>query len=62
MVRRRSADGTTYLFVINHTDWEADLVATGTELLTGELVADRLRVAPGGVAVLRETPSSVGRE
>jgi beta-galactosidase len=62
MVRRRGADGTTYLFVINHTDWEADLVAAGTELLTGELVTDHLHVAPGGVAVLREMRSSAGRE
>ncbi|NUT53940.1 MAG: hypothetical protein HOV94_42625, partial [Saccharothrix sp.] len=41
------------LFVLNHTDAEVGLAASGTELLTGRHCASELRVPAGGVAVLR---------
>jgi beta-galactosidase len=57
-VRRRASDGsdTSYLFVINHTDREVDVPAAGDELLTHTPVTRMLRVAPGAVAVVRESP------
>ncbi|MGN9906284.1 beta-galactosidase [Phytohabitans sp. LJ34] len=51
-VRRRHADGRTYLFLMNHTDTPAAVEAAGTDLLTGAAWTGRLD--PGGVAVLRE--------
>ncbi|MFG3009186.1 beta-galactosidase [Streptomyces cinerochromogenes] len=55
VVRRRGPEA-DYLFVIDHTGQGAELpVAPGsTELLTGRDTADTVRVAPGGVAVVRE--------
>jgi beta-galactosidase len=54
-VVRRAGGDASYLFVLNHTDTAASLPARGVELLTGAAAADRLEVAAGGVAVLRET-------
>jgi beta-galactosidase len=51
---RRRGDGASYLFVINHTQREAEVHAAGEELLTGRTVTDSLRVPAGGVAVVRE--------
>ncbi len=51
--RRRSGD-TTWLFVLNHTDAEATVLATGTDIVTGSAVSASITVAPGGVAVVRE--------
>jgi hypothetical protein len=51
-VRRRHADGRTYLFLMNHADAPADVEATGIDLLTGAAWTGRLD--SGGVAVLRE--------
>jgi len=51
--RRRSGD-TTWLFVLNHTDAEATIDATGTDIVTGSAVSASITVAPGGVAVVRE--------
>ena len=57
-VRRRGAgeNGASYLFVINHTDREVDVPAEGAELLSNTPVTRLLRVAPGAVAVVRESP------
>lgn len=52
---RRRGDDASYLFVINHTQREADVQAVGEELLTGGAVTGSLRVPAGGVAVVRET-------
>lgn len=50
-VRRRNADGTGYLFLLNHTADDVALDLPGIDLLTG----GELAVLPaGGVAVLRE--------
>ncbi|SFK00709.1 beta-galactosidase [Streptomyces pini] len=54
-VVRRSGEPGTYLFVLNHTDADAEvpLEAPGTELLGGARVAGRLAVPAGGVRVVR---------
>lgn len=51
-VRRRHADGRSYLFLINHRDAPAEVDAAGVDLLTGAPWAGRLDA--GRVAVLRE--------
>ncbi|MBP2340708.1 beta-galactosidase [Saccharothrix coeruleofusca] len=56
-VRRRGAlDGAdvSWLVVVNHGERDAELPATGLELLSGARVGGQLRVPAGGVAVLRE--------
>ncbi|WP_432905128.1 beta-galactosidase [Micromonospora matsumotoense] len=53
-VVRRRADDRSWLFVVNHTDAEATLDATGTDLLTGQPCGGTLRVPAGEVAVVRE--------
>jgi len=55
---RRRADGASYLFVINHTDLEVDVPAVGVEMLSGATVAATVRVAAGGVAVVREAAAA----
>jgi beta-galactosidase len=55
---RRRAEGASYLFVINHTDQEVEVPATGDELLSGTAAAKTVHVAAGGVAVVRETPAA----
>ncbi|MFU8849738.1 beta-galactosidase [Micromonospora sp. SL1-18] len=56
VVRRRSADR-SWLFVINHTDAEARVAVTGTELLGGGRCVSELVVPAGEVAVVREEPA-----
>jgi beta-galactosidase len=51
---RRRAGAASYLFVINHTEQEAEVSASGHELLTGARIDRDLVVAAGGVAVVRE--------
>ncbi|SCL22764.1 beta-galactosidase [Micromonospora rhizosphaerae] len=53
VVRRRDAER-SWLFVINHTDDDARLAVTGTELLAGARCAGELVVPAGEVAVVRE--------
>src|SRR5665213_2273246 len=55
---RRQAEGASYLFVINHTDREADVPAAGVELLTGKAADGIVHVAAGGVAVVREAAAA----
>lgn len=50
-VRRRGAGG-DYLFLLHHGDRSVDVEGSGVDLLTG--AADRVRLDPGGVAVMRE--------
>jgi beta-galactosidase len=52
LTRRRAADGSSFLFAINHTRSEASVEAAGMDLLTGERFAGR--VAAGSVAVIAE--------
>jgi beta-galactosidase len=52
-VRRRHPDGTSYLFLINHTTTAQTAAATGTDMLTGQESAGQTPVPPGGVVVLR---------
>nr|WP_308784450.1 beta-galactosidase [Phytohabitans houttuyneae] len=51
-VRRRHADGRTYLFLMNHAETPAGVEAAGVDLLTGAAWTGQLDA--GGVAVLRE--------
>ncbi|MBR7830776.1 beta-galactosidase [Actinospica sp. MGRD01-02] len=53
VVRRQSADGTSYLFAINHSDSPAPLSAVGRDLLTGTPHAAGADVPGGSVKVLR---------
>jgi beta-galactosidase len=57
-VRRRHADGPSYLFLFNHTDRDAQVTASGTDLLTGVRWPDRGTLPAGGVAVLRSADRS----
>ncbi len=54
VVRRRGADS-TYLFVLNHTSAPAEVDAAGTNLVDGTECRGRVKVAAGGVAVVRES-------
>jgi beta-galactosidase len=60
-VRRRHPDGTTFLFLINHTDRAVPVAAAGTDLVSGEERVDPVTVPPGEVLVLR-TVSASGEE
>jgi beta-galactosidase len=57
-VRRRHAEGASYLFVLNHTDRPATVAGTGVDLLSGARHAGAVTVPAGGVAVLREDPTA----
>ncbi len=61
-VRRLGADGTRYLFLINHAESPATLPAGGTDLLTGTSCPGEVTVPAGGVVVLREDPLPEGGE
>jgi beta-galactosidase len=52
-VRRRGPRG-SYLFLLNHSDEDAEVAARGTELLAGAQLNGSLVVPAGGVAVVRE--------
>jgi beta-galactosidase len=54
VVRRRGADGRSWLFVVNHADDAARVPAVGTDLVTGAPVDGAASVTPGGVAVISE--------
>lgn len=49
---RRKGEGTSYLFVINHSNSAVELSVSGTDLLTGR--TGPVSVAAGGVGVVRE--------
>ena len=53
-VRRRAADGRSWLFLLNHTTEPATVPASGVDLLTGAEVTRSVKVPPGGVAVIRD--------
>jgi beta-galactosidase len=55
---RRQGDDASYLFVINHTDREVEVPATGTDLITDRAATSSVTVAAGGVAVVREAPAA----
>ncbi|WP_120004537.1 beta-galactosidase [Nesterenkonia muleiensis] len=58
VVRRRGASSTgsevTFLFVLNHTEAEVEVEASGRELLSDRAVTGQLTLAAGEVAVVRE--------
>ena len=51
---RRSDGYGSWLFLLNHTDAEQTVPATGHDLVTDESVDGAVRLAPGGAAVIRE--------
>ncbi|WP_369853662.1 Beta-galactosidase C-terminal domain [Angustibacter sp. Root456] len=51
---RRTGDGRSYLFALNHTEAEAALAVNGRDLVADTDTGGNLRLAPGGVAVVRE--------
>lgn len=53
-IRRRHADGRSYLFLLNYGDQPVELDETGTDLLTGVEWAGPTRLAPRDAAVLAE--------
>lgn len=53
LTRRRSADGSSFLFAINHTRSDASVEVLGTDLLTGERFSGSLPA--GSVAVIAES-------
>ncbi|WP_326554065.1 beta-galactosidase [Micromonospora sp. NBC_01813] len=57
-VVRRTGDGRSYLFVVNHGRREIRHPVAGHELVTGKPVTGALRVGPGEVRVVREEPVS----
>ena len=53
-VVRRTGDGRSYAFVLNHSGEEVQVPMNGTDLLSDSLVREHLTLAPGGVACVRE--------
>lgn len=53
-VTRRTGDGRSYLFVINHGTETAHMMAEGYELITDRQLRGRLSLEAGGCAVVRE--------
>ncbi|HEX3004068.1 MAG TPA: beta-galactosidase [Angustibacter sp.] len=51
---RRTGDGRSYLFALNHTEVEVALAVTGRDLVADADTQGNLRLPPGGVAVVRE--------
>ena len=54
LVRRKAADGSSYLFAINHGQAEAAATGSGVDLLTGESFIGSVAVPAGGVRVVRQ--------
>lgn len=52
---RRLTPGGGVLFLLNHTDAEAEVVAAGTDLVTGRAVGPVLTLPAGGCAVVDES-------
>jgi beta-galactosidase len=52
-VVRRTSDGSSWLFAINHGEVDASLSVDGTELLSGTPTEGALAIPGGGVAVVR---------
>jgi beta-galactosidase len=53
-VVRRTGETASYLFVINHTGAATEVPARGFDLVAGAACAGSVKVAAGGVAVVRE--------
>ncbi|MGP5638897.1 beta-galactosidase [Brachybacterium tyrofermentans] len=54
-VRRFAEDGTTYLFVLNHSDRDQVVQVSGRELLTGTDAGGAFTVHAGSAAVIQES-------
>ena len=61
-VRRHGEDGTSWLFVMNHTNETAHVPVGGVDILSGAEHQAPMQVAAGGVAVVRIPGTLGGRE
>jgi beta-galactosidase len=52
--RRRSADGRSWVFLVNHGEEPLDVPVTGLDLVSSRRSDGQLRLAAGGVAVVEE--------
>jgi len=59
-VVRRSGDGRSFLFVLNHTPEPVRVEAHGHDLVTDTPVTGAVRIAAGGCAIIREGLVSTG--
>lgn len=59
VTRRIAADGTSFLFAVNHGDHDIELASTGTDLLSGDRLETSVVVAAGGVRVIWEDSVAV---
>ncbi|GAA1751589.1 beta-galactosidase [Nostocoides vanveenii] len=53
-IRRRAADGRSWVFLLNHTDDPITVPLSGFDVLTGAVTDGHAALTAGGVAVLRE--------
>ncbi|MBS2963212.1 beta-galactosidase [Actinocrinis puniceicyclus] len=53
LVARKTSDGASYLFAINHGELEAEIAASGVDVLTGERFTGVVGIPAGGVRVVR---------
>ena len=53
-IRRRAADGRSWVALVNHTDAPATMAVSGVDLLSGHATDGSLTLPRGGVAVVRE--------
>ncbi|RXZ67594.1 beta-galactosidase [Agromyces albus] len=51
---RRQGEDASWLFLVNHTDDDVEVVSSGVELLTGAAVGPRVTVPSGLVRIVRE--------
>jgi len=52
--RRRSADGRSWVFLVNHGEEPLEVPVTGLDLVSSRRSDGQLRLAAGGVAVVEE--------
>lgn len=57
LTRRRGADGSSFVFAINHGEREAVIAASGVDLVGGERVAAPVVIPAGAVRIIREDAS-----
>ena len=57
VTRRVAADGTSFLFAINHGDHDVELASAGVDLLSGDRLETTV-VSAGGVRIIREDSAS----
>lgn len=59
VTRRIAADGTSFVFAINHCDHDVELACAGLDLISGSRFDALVPVPAGGIRVIREEPARV---